>query len=211
MSQRKLILSMQITLDGYVAGPNDEGDWIINSDEEWADLFKDIDSTDTYLLGRKMYPLYSGYWQKVLRNPDSAPNELKFARLADKSQHIVFTKGDFKPDWKYTRVAHDPSAEVKRLKNENGKNIIAWGGAHFAASLIELGLVDEYRFELNPTILAKGKNLFHNLKEQKKLTLIDSKPLKSGLPMRNRAAAIKESCFALRDGFAESLTVSSWR
>ena len=181
MSERKLILCMQITLDGYVAGPNDEADWLLSDDEEWADHFKVINSADTFLLGRKMYPLYSGYWQKVLHNPDSAPNELKFAKLADRSQHIVFTKGDFKPDWKNTRVAHDPSAEVKRLKNENGKNIIAWGGANFAANLIELGLVDEYRFELNPTILGKGKNLFQNQKEQKKLTLINSKPLKSGL------------------------------
>ena len=177
MSQRKLILSMQITLDGYVAGPNDEADWLINSDEDWKDLFEDLEAADTYLLGRKMYPLYSGYWQSVLRNADSAPNELKFARLADKTQHIVFTKGDFKPDWKNTRVAHDVQAEVARLKKENGKNIIAWGGANFASSLITLDLVDEYRFTLNPTILAEGKALFDNVKHKKKLTLIDSRVL----------------------------------
>jgi dihydrofolate reductase len=181
MSQRKLILSMQITVDGYVAGPNDEADWLISSDDEWADLDKDLNSADTFLLGRKMYPLYSEYWQSVLHNPDSNPNELKFAKLADKSQHIVFTKSDFKPDWKNTRVAHDLPAEVTCLKKENGKNIIAWGGANFASNLIKLDLVDEYRFALNPTILAKGKALFNNLEQRKKLTLIDSKPLKSGL------------------------------
>jgi dihydrofolate reductase len=106
---------------------------------------------------------------------------LKFAKLADITQHIVFTKGDFKPNWKNTRVAHDLPAEITRLKKENGKNIIAWGGANFASSLIELGLVDEYRFELNPTLLTKGKSLFNNLYQRKKLTLIDSKTLKSGL------------------------------
>jgi dihydrofolate reductase len=181
MSQRKLILSMQITLDGYIAGPNDEADWIMSDDEEWAEHFKDINSADTFLLGRKMYPLYSQYWQSVLQQPDSKPNELKFAKLADITQHIVFTKGDFKPNWKNTRVAHDLPAEITRLKKENGKNIIAWGGANFASSLIELGLVDEYRFELNPTLLTKGKSLFNNLYQRKKLTLIDSKTLKSGL------------------------------
>src|SRR5450432_2412006 len=102
MSQRKLILSMQITLDGYVAGLNDEADWLISNDEEWTDHFKDIILADTYLLGRKMYPMYSKYWQSVLDSPDSKPNELRFAKLADKSEHIVFTKGDFKPDWKNT-------------------------------------------------------------------------------------------------------------
>jgi dihydrofolate reductase len=181
MSQRKLILSMQITLDGYVAGPNDEADWLISCDEEWMDLYEDLNSADTYLLGRKMYPIYSEYWKSVLHNPDSAPNELKFAKLADKTQHIVFTKGDFKPDWKNTRIAHDLPGEVTRLKKENGKNIIAWGGANFASNLIKLDLVDEYRFELNPTILAKGKALFNILEQREKLTLMDSKPLKSGL------------------------------
>ena len=172
---------MQITLDGYVSGPNDEADWLIISDDSWTDLDKDLNSADTYLLGRKMYPVYSEHWQSVLRNPDSDPNELKFAKLADKTQHIVFTKGDFKPDWKNTRVAHDLPAEVARLKKENGKNIIAWGGANFAANLIKLGLVDEYRFALNPTILSGGKQLFRNIEERQKLTLIDAKPLKSGL------------------------------
>ncbi|HMG68242.1 MAG TPA: dihydrofolate reductase family protein [Chitinophagaceae bacterium] len=181
MSQRKLILSMQITLDGYVAGPNDEADWLITGDEDWADLFKDLNSADTYLLGRKMYPGYAEYWQSVLHNPDSDPNELRFAKLAEKTQHIVFTKGDFKPDWKNTSVAHDLPAEVARLKKENGKNIIAWGGANFAFNLIKLNLVDEYRFALNPTLLTKGKALFTNLEQRKKLTLIDAKPLKSGL------------------------------
>jgi len=181
MSQRKLILSMQITLDGYIAGPNDEADWLMGSDEEWADLFADIHAADTFLLGRKMYPLYSQYWQTVLTKPDSDPNELKFAKLADQTQHIVFTKGNFKPDWKNTRVAHDLPAEIKRLKKENGKNIIAWGGANFARNLIEFGLVDEYRFALNPTILTGGKPLFQNMQQRRKLVLIDSKPLKSGL------------------------------
>ena len=180
MSTRKLILSMQITLDGYVAGPNEEADWLIISDDSWNDLYQDLDSSDTYLLGRKMYPIYSEHWQSVLRNPDSDSNELKFAKLAEKTQHIVFTKGDFKPDWANTRVAHDLPAEIARLKKENGKNIIAWGGADFAGSLIGLDLVDEYRFALNPTILSKGKPLFHNM-NRKKLKLTGARPLQSGL------------------------------
>ena len=181
MSQRKLILCMQITLDGFVSGNNDEADWLLSDEEEWAEHFKTIESADTFLLGRKMYPLYSKYWQAVLQKSDSNPNELKFAKLAEKTPHIVFTKGDFNPDWKNTRVAHNLPAEVARLKKENGKNMLAWGGAQFAASLIEQGLVDEYRFELNPTLLAKGKNLFTNLEQRKNLKLIDSKTLKSGL------------------------------
>lgn len=172
---------MQITLDGYVAGPNDEEDWLISSDDEWREFFKELEAADTYLLGRKMYPRYSQHWQSVLQDPKSDPNELTFAKLAYNTQHIVFTKGDFSPGWKNTRVAHDLFAEVTALKKENGKNMLAWGGANFAANLIENDLVDEYRFELNPTILTDGKALFKDLKQRKKLVLIDSKSLASGI------------------------------
>jgi dihydrofolate reductase len=181
MSNRKVILSMQMTLDGYVAGHNDEADWLQSSDEEWNDLFKELDAADTYLLGRKMYPLYSSYWQSVLKNPDSNNNELKFAKLADKTQHIVFTKGDFNPDWQNTKVSHDVKGEIASLKEQPGKNIIAWGGANFASSLINLGSVDELRIEINPTILADGKNLFSSVDNRTQLQLIDARQLKPGL------------------------------
>jgi dihydrofolate reductase len=171
---------MQITFDGCVSGPNDEADWLIDSDDDWNDLFEHLHDADTYLLGRKMYPLYAEHWQAVLRKKDSAPNELKFARLAEQTHHIVFSRNDFKPGWKNTAVAHDLPAEIQRLKKESGKNIIAWGGADFAANLIRLDLVDEYRFALNPTILGNGKSLFAN-PGRKNLVLIDAKPLKSGL------------------------------
>ena len=181
MSHRKVILSMSMTLDGYVAGPNDEMDWMQSDEDEWKDLFKDLHSADTYLLGRKMYPIYSEYWQSVLKNPSSKGSELEFAKLADKTQHIVFTKGNFTPDWKNTRVSHDPVGEVANLKKQPGKNIIAWGGANFASNLINLGLVNEVRIALNSTVLVKGKSLFGNLDHQNKLELIEARPLKSGL------------------------------
>jgi len=172
---------MQLTLDGYVAGTDDETDWLLSGDEEWADLFEDLEEADTIILGRKMYPEYSTYWQKVLGNQDSEPNELKFARLADLTPHIVFSRNEFKPDWKNTVVAHDLVAEISRLKQSTGKNIIAWGGADFAASLIENDMVDEFRFEVNPTLLIKGKGLFSHLRNRKRLQLISSKALPSGL------------------------------
>ena len=182
MSQRKVLLSMSITLDGYVAGPNDEMDWMKASADEWNDLFKDLDESDTYLLGRKMYPGYSEYWQSVLKNASTGkPDEVRFAKLADKTQHIVFTKADFKPDWKNTRVAHDAKEEIESLKKQPGKNIVAWGGANFASTLLKLGLIDELRLVVNPTILSKGKSLFGNIDERINLELIDTQLMKPGI------------------------------
>lgn len=181
MSQRKLILAMQMTLDGYVEGPDGDLDWVRGDDETWNELFKDLESVDTHLLGRKMYPGYAGFWQSMLNDTSADPNLVKYAQLADKTQHIVFTKGDFKPDWKNTRVAHDLPGEVARLKKQDGKDIISWGGANFASSLVNLGLVDEYRITLNPMLLTGGKSMFNNLQKIHNLQLKDARPLQSGL------------------------------
>jgi dihydrofolate reductase len=181
MSQRKVILSMQMSIDGYVAPADEKLNWIIGSEEEWRELFKELEEADTYLLGRKMYPDYSQHWQSVLKSPDAKGGELGFAKLAEKTQHIVFTNGDFKPDWKNTKVAHDLPGEIAMLKKQSGKNMIAWGGANFASNLINLGLVDEIRIALNPTVLGGGKPMFGNMDHRRKLELIDSRPLKSGL------------------------------
>jgi dihydrofolate reductase len=181
MSNRKVILSMQMTLDGYVAGPNDELDWMSSSDDEWTYMFKDLESVDTFLLGRKMYPGYADFWKSCLNNDSMSADLVRFAKLAEKTTHIVFTRGDFKPDWENTKVAHDPVAEIARLKKETGKDIMAWGGANFARELISLGLVDEYRISINPTLIGEGKSLFGDLKKRNKLALIDARTLSSGV------------------------------
>ena len=174
---------MQMTLDGFVAGPNDSMDWMQNSDEEWKEMLSELREVDTYLLGRKMYPGYSQYWQSVLKKPESNPNELEFAKLAEKTEHIVFTRHDFKPDWKNTRVAHDLKNEIARLQEKPGKNIMAWGGANFASNLISLGLLNEIRLVINPVILGDGKWLFKNVNSRNQLHLIESKPMKNGIIM----------------------------
>ncbi len=182
MKKRKVILTMQMTLDGFVAGTNDEMNWVDTEDGEiWDEMFNDLKSVDTYLLGRKMYPGYSSYWQSMLSNATAPADHVKFAKLADKTQHIVFTKTDFKPDWKNTRVAKDPAEEIARLKKEEGKDIMVWGGANFASNLVKLGLIDEFRISLNPALVGEGKSFTNGLKQLKKLKFLRSKTLKSGL------------------------------
>lgn len=178
---RKVILAMQMTLDGFVCGPNDEMDWLIGSDEEWAEMSKDLESVDTCLLGSKMYPGYAAYWRSVLTNPNAHPGEIAYARYAERTPHIVFSKsGSVKADWKNTRIADDPEREIAQLKQQPGKNIIVWGGAGFASTLVTLGLIDEYRIALNPTLLSAGKSPFHHIGSRQKLQLTDAKSFKSG-------------------------------
>ena len=178
---RKLILSMQMTLDGFVAGPNSEMDWIIAGNEVWKELFKDLRSVDTMLLGKNMYPGYSQYWQSVLSNPSSEKNEKEFAQLADRTPHIVFSKSMQTADWKNTRISRNAEKDVAALKKEKGGDMILWGGASLAFSLAKVGLIDEYRITLNPTLLGSGLSLFNNLQERRSLTLKDSRQLEPSM------------------------------
>jgi len=177
---RKVILAMQITLDGFVAGANDELDWLVDEEDQWKDLFEILKSADTFLLGRVMYPGYANYWRGVLANPAAKKNETKFARIAEKTRHIVFSRTMKKADWKNTMVERgDVSEAVRRLKQQAGKNMIVWGGASFASSLIGLGLVDEYRLLVNPVMLGKGKPLFRSIDDRRRLKLAETKTFKS--------------------------------
>ena len=169
-----------MSLDGFIEGPNGAMDWLTSGEEDWKEMFKDLESVDTYLLGRRMFPGYSAYWRSLLTDPTSPKDELTFARLADKSQHIVFSNTLTTVDWENTRIATDPAAEIQQLKKQPGKDMVIWGGAGLAGSFINLGLIDRYRIVLNPTVLGGGKPLFRDILRGRKLQLIESRPLKSG-------------------------------
>jgi dihydrofolate reductase len=179
---RKVILAMQVTLDGFIEGPNGELDWAMKEDKEtWKAVFDLQKSADTLLLGRVMYPGFETYWLSVPTNPSSTRNEIEYARLADKLQKIVFSKTLEKVKWKTTRIVKDRIAEeIQRMKQQPGKDMVLLGGAGLASTFINLGLIDEYHLIVNPLILGGGKPLFKDVKERHKLKLIKTKILKSG-------------------------------
>lgn len=178
---RKIILSIQMTLDGYVSGPNDEMDWIYTGGDEWGDMQQDLDGSDTFLLGAKMYPGYAEYWRNALTDPNADPMDRKFAELADKTPHVVFSKSIDSTDYDNYRIARDVDSEVAKLKQESGKNMLLWGGASLARYFIEKGLVDEIRLVVVPILLGAGKELFPGDGQRRKLELTGSKELSSGV------------------------------
>jgi dihydrofolate reductase len=186
---RKLILCMQVTLDGYVEGPKGDMSWMQPDDDEaWDDLFGMLSNTvDLFLLGRGMWPEYRDYWKKALAEPDKfSVNELKYAQLAERTQHVVFSKTLKNSGWENTCVNHGNLAEeIKKIKAGKGKAIQIVGGADFAAALIDLGVVDEYRILLNPAIVGGGKSFFHQLKNRQNLQLTDVKKLSNQVLVLN--------------------------
>ena len=178
---RKLILKTAISLDGFLEGPDGAADWFSSDDALWQEMFKLNADVDTVLLGRGMYAAYADHWRAVLAEPQKHPqNEVTYARWADRTPHIVFSRTLTSVDWPNAHVMRDAASDVPRLKREAGKNLIVYGGSRFAGALIDSGLVDEYHLVLEPVVLGGGKPLFSTSGKRLALQRTAAKPLPSG-------------------------------
>jgi dihydrofolate reductase len=186
---KKLILQVQTSLDGYVADRNGKSDWMIwnwgnewNWDEKLKKYHTDVSaSIDTVLLSRKMAQEgFIDHWNKISKASDNPQSG--FAGSIDKAYKVVFTKTLEKSQWPNTILAKgDLTEEVNKLKNSGGKNLIAYGGATFASSLIATGLVDELHLITNPVAIGSGLSIFNKLNAPLPFSLIDSTAYPSGI------------------------------
>ncbi|MFW9972354.1 MAG: dihydrofolate reductase family protein [Candidatus Odinarchaeota archaeon] len=184
---RKVIFSMQVSLDGFISRPNGELDWLppINDENLWKDIqeemWNQLDSADTILLGRITYQFWENYWPNIKANPSSTENDIKFSHFADETQKIVFSKTLDKVEWKNTRLIKENIAkEILKMKKQSGKNMVIPGGASIAQTFMKLDLIDEYVLIIHPVILGSGKPLFEGLNNSIKLKLLRTRMLKSG-------------------------------
>lgn len=166
---RKLKLQMQMTVDGFVAGPEGELDWMsFEKDEPLFELINSLtDSSDTILLGRKMTAGFIDYWEDIVNNqPDS--DQYPFARKMVEMEKIVFSKTVDRLNGQNVSVENgDLKEAVERLKNLDGKDIIVYGGASFVSSLIENELLDELNLFVNATAIGNGMRIFSGRTELK--------------------------------------------
>jgi dihydrofolate reductase len=156
---RRLKLQMQITVDGFVAGPNGELDWMTweHSDKLIAFINQLIDTSDTILMGRKMSGGFVKYWEGV---PQNSP-EYEFARKMVRTPKIVFSRSVDHVDGKNVRVENRPLADaVSEMKKESGSDLLVYGGATFVASLIDSGLIDQLHLFVNPIAIGSGMRIF---------------------------------------------------
>lgn len=177
---RKIVAALQTSVDGYIEGPNGELDWAMAEDEEtWKDMNETLDSVDTIILGRGMYPAYEQYWLALLRDPTGTKNENAYAQRADKIPHMVLSKTLDKVAWKTAQIVRDIE-EIRKMKQKPGKEMLALGGANLVSNLMNLGLIDELHLMVNPLILGAGKALFKDVTKRHDLKLVQVKELKSG-------------------------------
>ena len=168
---RKLKLQISSTLDGFVAGPAGDGDWLTSDDKLMELIYSLAASSDTLLMGRKMTPEFITYWESVVNNqPDN--RDYALAKTLVDMPKIVFSKTVSQVAGKNVTVADDELTEVVgKLKNQPGNDILVYGGATFASALLKAKLVDEFHLFVNPVLINKGLRLFGLVDERQQLTL----------------------------------------
>jgi len=186
---RKLKLQVQMTIDGFVGGPNGELDWMTwNWDDKLKNYVGELtDSVDTILLGRKMTDGFISHWTNVTANPDN--EEYEAAKKFIDYPKVVFTKTLEKSNWANTKLATgDIVTEVNNLKRQSGKDlptgqagIIVYGGAGFVSSLIKKNLIDEYHLFINPMAIGKGMEIFNKVENKMELKLVSSTAFECGI------------------------------
>jgi dihydrofolate reductase len=174
---RKLIYSMSVSLDGFIAAPDGEIDWGVPDEELHRFHNQQVHEVGTHLLGRRLYETML-YWETAEENPSAAEVELEFARIWKSLPRIVFSKTLEKVEGNARLAREGVAEEVAKLKEQPGKDI-AVGGAGLASTCIELGLVDDYRLFVYPVVLGGGTPYFPALEERINLELVETRTFAS--------------------------------
>ena len=174
---RNLIFAINTTLDGCVDHTKGFAD--DETHEYFTNLMRDA---DLQVFGRKTYQLMVPFWPEVAKSQSMTRASNEFARTFDSIDKIVFSQSLGPAEVGNTRIVranlHD---EILKLKQERGKNILV-GGVSVPSQLMQLGLVDEYRFVVGPIVAGEGRRLLEgvSLPERLQLKLVESRIFKSG-------------------------------
>jgi dihydrofolate reductase len=169
---RKVIYSMSVSLDGFIAGPNGEIDWSAPDEELHRFHNQQTREIGAHFCGRRLYEEMK-YWDTADENPSATEYELEFARIWKNIPKIVFSTTLESVEGN-ARLARDGVAEeVAELKDQPGTDL-AVGGAGLASTFIELGLVDEFRLFVRPVVLGDGTPYFPPLRQRINLELIET-------------------------------------
>ena len=187
---RKLVLEVQMSVDGYIADADGGTDWMIwkwGPDWKWDSELQKYhtqltESVDCILLSRQMAEEgFIAHWQQVAENRNDP--QYPFASHITKTHKIVFTRTLTKSvqipgGWDNTDIAKGDYIEViNELKNRDGRNIIVYGGASFVSSLIKANLIDEFNLIVNPVTLGNGLSIFNS----QQLNLVDARAFECGI------------------------------
>jgi len=179
---KKIIVSEHITLDGFVAGPNGEMDWI-KLDDEIFDLVNEFTiEADTALYGRVTYEMMEAYWPTAADQPNATKHDVEHSTWYNKSEKVVLSKTMTNVNRNKIKFVSDNAAtEIEKIKNQGDKNIMVFGSPSIVHLLTKHNLVDEYWLFVNPVILGEGIPMFEKLSNKTSLELVTSKAFVCGV------------------------------
>ena len=197
---RKIISFMHISLDGFVAGPNGEMDWIKVDEEIFDHVGKRISEGDTALYGRVTYQMMEGYWPTAADKPTASKHDIEHSKWYSQVHKIVLSK-TMNPDSSYrdagaiaigltnTTIISDNLSdrinEIKHSRSGGSNDILLFGSPTATHSLIQLNLIDGYWLFVNPIILGRGIPLFVDIKDKIKLQLLTTRQFTCGVTELN--------------------------
>ena len=181
---RKIIMTMWVTLDGFVSGPGSAMDWVTKYFDADMGQYEDdiVTAADTLILGRVTYQSFAGSWPHVPDNPSASEGEKAYARKLNAMRKLVFSRTLDKVEWNNsTQFKEIVPEEITKIKQEPGKNILIYGSASIVQAFTNLGLIDEYQLLVHPIVVGSGTPLFKGITKPVDLKLVRSENRKSGV------------------------------
>ena len=177
---RKLTYGMNVSVDGYVAGPGDDLHWGVPGDELFQFWSDQVGATGLALYGRRLWETMNAHWPTADQQPGVTPAHAEFARRWRAMPKAVFSSTISAVDGNARLVTGDAVAEITRLKAEEGGPMDI-GGATLAAAAMRAGLIDEYTVVTHPVLVGSGKPFFTALDRWVNLDLVETRTFPDGV------------------------------
>lgn len=183
---RKIISFMHMSLDGFVAGPNGELNWVKVDQEIFDFVGKRIHLGDTALYGRNTYQMMESYWPAAGKAPKATRHEIEHSKWYGRIHKVVLSRTLKSEGLTNTQIISDDLGDnINALKQQEGEEILLFGSPTATHSLIQSGLIDGYWLFVNPVILGQGIPLFTGIKEKINLKLLNTHVFSSGVTELN--------------------------
>jgi len=179
---RKIVLFMHASLDGFVAGPKGDMDWIHVDDEIFDYATARINEGDTALYGRVTWQMMEAYWPSAGDQPNASKHDIEHSRWYNRVNKVVLSrsmKDEKRPNTRF--VSDNLKSEINALKTTSGKDILIFGSPGAAHALMAEDLIDGYWIFVNPLLLGEGVRLFERVPAHQQLNLLESRTLSSGV------------------------------
>jgi dihydrofolate reductase len=174
-------LWMQVSVDGFVEGPNGEFDWPVVAGELHQYFVDELRRADTFLYGRKVYEMMASFWPTADEDPNGSEAQKEYSRIWKPMPKVAFSRSLAEAGWN-TRVVGDGLVdEVARLRAVPDSWHVLFGGAETAAAFMQADLIDEYVLFLHPVALGGGKPLFGGLDHRLGLELAETRSFDPGV------------------------------